>query len=325
MNTFGTNFRVSIFGESHGKWVGITIDGCPAGIDLTVADLLPDLERRKAGATGTTPRKEEDIPIFASGVFNDKTTGAPITIVFENNNTRSADYDALKQVHRPGHADFVLHQKFNGFNDPRGGGHSSGRLTVALVAAGAIAKKVLKGVAINAKLTEVGGDTDIEAAIQKAVDAQDSIGGIVTCTVTGLPVGIGEPFFDSIESLISHAIFAIPAIKGIEFGAGFAAAKMTGSTHNDAFIDEKGTTLTNNAGGINGGISNGNELCFRVAVKPTSSTPREQRTWSNATNAVEAFTVKGRHDLCIALRVPVVVEAVTALALTDLYLPSIKM
>lgn len=318
MNTFGNIFRISIFGESHGKWVGATIDGCPAGIPIMEEDLLPDLERRKAGAAGTTPRKEEDMPVFVSGVFNNVTTGAPLTIVFENKSTRPADYDAIKSIPRPGHADFVLHKKFNGFNDHRGGGHSSGRLTVALVAAGCVAKKVLKNIVINARLTEAGGQTDIDAAIQHAIEEQDSIGGIVTCSVLGLPVGLGEPFFDSLESVISHAVFSIPAIKGIEFGSGFAAAKMTGSVHNDPIIDEQGTTKTNNAGGINGGISNGNELHFRVAVKPASSTPKEQHTWDRAAGAVTPFTVKGRHDLCIALRVPVVVESVTAIALADL-------
>jgi len=318
MNTFGNIFRISIFGESHGKWVGVTIDGCPAGIGLTVSDFLPDLDRRKAGAAGTTPRVEDDMPIFASGVFNDKTTGAPLTIVFENNNTRSADYDSLRATPRPGHADFVLHKKFNGFNDYRGSGHSSGRLTVALVAAGVVAKKILSNIQIDARLTEAGGNTDIGAAIEQAIERQDSIGGIVTCSVQGIPIGWGEPFFNSIESVISHAVFSIPAVKGIEFGSGFAAAKMTGSTHNDPIINESGHTATNNAGGINGGISNGNELIFRVAIKPTSSTPQTQNTWNNTTGSVAPFAVKGRHDLCIALRVPIVVEAVTAIALADL-------
>ena len=320
MNTFGTVFRASIFGESHGRWVGVTLDGCPPGIDMEEADLLPDLERRKPGAAGTTPRKEEDVPAFASGVFNKKTTGAPLTIIFENNNTRSADYEAIRNTPRPGHADFVLDRKFNGFNDYRGGGHSSGRLTVALVAAGVVAKKILGNVRVSASLVEAGGNTDIEAAIQKAVEDQDSIGGIVSCTVTGLPQGLGEPFFNSVESLISHAIFAVPAIKGIAFGSGFDAARMTGSMHNDAIISADGRTATNNAGGINGGITNGSDLYFKVAVKPTSSTPRQQNTWSNATGSVQPFIVKGRHDLCIALRVPVVVEAVTALVLADLLL-----
>ncbi|HEY1032708.1 MAG TPA: chorismate synthase [Flavipsychrobacter sp.] len=320
MNSFGRIFRVSIFGESHGPAVGIIIDGCPAGIALTVDDFTADLERRKAGAAGTTPRKEDDIPEIVSGVFNGYTTGAPITIIFRNNNTRSADYDALRATPRPGHADFVLHEKFKGYNDYRGGGHSSGRLTVCLVAAGVIAKKVIAPVSIQAKLAEAGGNTDIEAAIQKAVEEQDSIGGIVSVSATGLPLGLGEPFFDSAESLISHMIFAVPAIKGIEFGAGFAGTKMKGSEHNDAIIDEKGTTRTNHAGGINGGITNGNELHFRIAVKPTSSTPKAQHTWNTQTQSVETFAVKGRHDLCIALRVPVVAEAATAIALADMLL-----
>jgi len=320
MNSFGTIFRVSIFGESHGPWVGITIDGCPAGLNLEMADFTADLDRRKAGAAGTTPRKEEDEPVFASGVFNGKTTGAPLTILFANNNTRSADYDALKAVPRPGHADFVLFRKFAGHNDPRGGGHSSGRLTVALVAAGVVAKKLLEGVDISATLVEAGGSADISAAIEKAVALQDSIGGIVACRATGLPAGLGEPFFDSAESLISHAVFSIPAIKGIEFGSGFNAARMQGSEHNDVITNAEGATATNNAGGLNGGITNGNELYFRVAVKPASSTPREQVTWNNSSNSMEPFTVKGRHDLCIALRVPVVVEAVTAFVLADLLL-----
>lgn len=322
MNSFGRFFRVHIFGESHGSIVGVTIDGCPAGIELSEADFTTDLDRRKAGAAGTTPRKEADEPRLATGVFKGRTTGAPLTILFENTNTRSSDYEALQATPRPGHADFVLHEKFKGFNDYRGGGHSSGRLTLGVVAAGVVAKKILHEQTIRAVLTEAGGDTNLEAAIERAIAEQDSIGGIVSCSVTGLPVGWGEPFFDSVESMISHAIFAIPAIKGIEFGSGFAAAKMKGSVHNDAIMDESGATQTNNAGGINGGITNGNELFFRVAVKPTSSTPKEQKTWNRETNSVESFQVKGRHDLCIALRVPVVVEAATAMVLADLMLTS---
>lgn len=320
MNTLGSQFRVSIFGESHGKWIGITIDGCPPGLPVAVADFSADLERRKAGAAGTTPRKEDDVPAFASGVFHNRTTGAPLTIIFENNNIRPADYEAIKATPRPGHADFVLDKRSGGFNDYRGGGHSSGRLTVALVAAGVVAKKILTGITIKAHLAEAGGNVDIDAAINQAIAEQDSIGGIVQCSVTGLPLGIGEPFFNSLESVISHAVFSIPAVKGIEFGSGFEAARMKGSNHNDAIINDRGTTRTNYAGGINGGISNGNEIYFRVAIKPTSSTPQEQQTWNNQTQKVEAFTVKGRHDLCIALRAPVVVEAATAIAIADLFL-----
>lgn len=318
MNSFGRVFRLSIFGESHGAGVGIVIDGCPAGVAISEHDFLPDLQRRKAGAAGTTPRTEEDLPELLSGVFNGHTTGSPITIVFRNNNTQSKDYDSIRQTPRPGHADFVLHAKHKGYNDYRGGGHSSGRLTLALVAAGVIAKMLVATSSIHATLIEAGGDSNIEAAIEKAVATQDSIGGIIECRASNIPVGLGEPFFDSVESVISHLVFAIPATKGIEFGSGFGASKMTGLQNNDAIIDEGGTTKTNNAGGINGGITNGNELVFRVAIKPASSTPQEQQTWNNQTKSVESFSVKGRHDLCIALRAPVVVEAVTAIALADL-------
>jgi chorismate synthase len=331
MNAFGRLFRVAIFGESHGESVGVTIDGCPAGLPLKVEDFLPDLERRKGGMQkGTTPRKEDDLPIFKSGVFQDRATGAPLTILFENKNTRSADYEKQRAVPRPGHADFVAHEKFRGFEDYRGGGHFSGRLTVALVAAGVIAKKLLakagqersggkkEHIEINARLLEIGGETDIEKGLQKAIDAKDSIGGLVECRVQGLPTGLGEPFFDSVESLISHAVFAIPAIRGVEFGTGFAAARMFGSQHNDAIVDKEGRTRTNHAGGVVGGLTNGNEFVFRIAVKPTSSTPQEQMTLNWETGEQEPFSVKGRHDLCIALRVPVVLEAVTAIVLADL-------
>lgn len=321
MNSFGRIFRIHIFGESHGESVGLTIDGCPAGLPLAVEDFLEDIERRKGGVQkGTTPRKEDDIPIFKSGLFNGHTTGAPITILFENKNTRSGDYEKQRSVPRPGHADFTAHAKYGGFEDFRGGGHFSGRLTVCLVAAGIIAKKLLKGIDIRSTILEIGGETDIEKGLDKAIEAKDSIGGIVECRVSGLPVGLGEHFFDSAESLLAHAVFAIPAIKGVEFGAGFAAARMFGVDHNDPIADASGKTTTNHAGGIVGGITNGNELVYRIVVKPTSSTPKEQNTWNWDTDTIESFSVKGRHDLCIALRVPVVLEAVTAMVLADLML-----
>jgi chorismate synthase len=320
MNNFGRLFRIGIFGESHGPYVGITIDGCPPGIRLAPEDFLEDLNRRKSGASGTTPRIEEDAPRIISGVFEQKTTGAPLTILFENRNVRSADYDFVKETPRPGHADFVARKKYRGFNDYRGGGHFSGRLTLGLVSAGVIAKKMLTTMKIHARLTEAGGSEDIDGAIRQAQAENDSIGGIVECRVTGVPIGLGEPFFDSLESVLSHGIFAIPAIKGIEFGSGFMAARMKGSAHNDAIIDTEGKTKTNHAGGINGGIANGNELVFRVAVKPTSSTARKQSTLNVKTGKLTDLEVKGRHDTCIALRVPVVVEAVTACVLADLTL-----
>jgi len=318
LNSFGKLFRVSIFGESHGECVGITIDGCPAGLSLSEEDLLPDLERRKGGKQkGTTPRQEADYPIFKSGLFNGKTTGFPITILFENKNTRSEDYQKQRSIPRPGHADWVAHQKFGGNEDYRGGGHFSARLTAGIVAAGAIAKKLMPQVTITAAVTEIGGESDLEKGLQRAIDAKDSVGGLLECRVNGLEVGLGEPYFDSLESQLAHIVFAIPAVKGIEFGAGFAAAKMFGSQHNDAIEDMSGKTRTNNAGGIVGGISNGNELIFRIAIKPTSSTPREQNSLNWDTGKTEDFSIKGRHDLCVALRAPVILEATTALVLID--------
>lgn len=332
MNSFGRLFRISVFGESHGECTGITIDGCPAGLPLVQEDMIPDLNRRKGGQQkGTTPRQEEDLPLIKSGVFNGKTTGFPITILFENKNTRSEDYSKQRSIPRPGHADWVAHQKFGGHEDYRGGGHFSARLTTGIVAAGAIAKKLLnssdgssgkeKGqVSVHAAVIAIAGETDTEKGLQKAIDAKDSAGGIIECRVSGIPAGIGEPYFDSIESVLSHILFAIPAVRGVEFGTGFAAAAMFGSEHNDAIEDMTGKTRTNHAGGVVGGISNGNELVFRLAVKPTSSTPKEQNSLNWDTGATENFSIKGRHDLCVALRAPVIVEAVTAIVLADFML-----
>jgi len=322
LNSFGRIFRVHIFGESHGESVGIVIDGCPAGLSLSEDDLLPDLERRKGGKQkGTTPRQEADYPFFKSGLFNGKTTGAPITVIFDNKNVRSSDYEKQRSIPRPGHADWVAHQKYGGNEDYRGGGHFSARLTTGLVAAGAIAKKIMgEGVSIISAVTEIGGESDLEKGLQKAIDAKDSVGGIVECRVNGLPVGLGEPFFDSVESHIAHIAFAIPAVKGVEFGSGFAAARMFGSQHNDAIENMEGKTRTNHAGGIVGGISNGNELVFRISIKPTASTPKEQNSLNWDSGQVENFSIKGRHDLCVALRAPVILEAATAVALVDLFL-----
>jgi len=322
MNSFGKLFRVSIFGESHGESVGIVVDGCPAGLPLKHSDFSTDFSRRKSGAKGTTPRREADIPRIMSGVFNDFTTGAPLTILFDNTNTRSRDYSKLKDIPRPGHADFTAEQKFGGYQDYRGGGHFSGRLTLGLVAAGVIAKKIIQPMRVESTILEVGGSTDIEGAIDRAVEQQDSIGGIIECRINQVPGALGEPFFDSVEAVISHMIFSIPAIKGIEFGAGFQAAKMRGSEHNDNIMDREGSTETNHAGGINGGISNGNEIIFRVAVKPTSSTHQTQHTINLSTGLMEDLSIEGRHDTCIALRVPVVVEAATAIVMADFLLQS---
>lgn len=320
MNTFGKLFRVSIFGESHGPAVGVTVDGCPPGIELNEDDFNEYLDRRRSGAKGTTPRKEYDIPEILSGVHNGLTTGAPLAIITRNSNTISSDYDNLRSTPRPGHADFTSDKKFKGFEDPRGGGHFSGRLTWGLVVAGTIARKVNMGIDFSAILEEVGGTSDIESALDNAIESEDSIGGIISCRIKNVPAGLGEPFFNSVESEISRLIFSIPAIKGIEFGSGFKAAEMKGSEHNDMLIDEDGTTSSNNSGGINGGISNGNEIYFRVAVKPTSSISKVQNTFNMKDKKLSSLKIEGRHDVCIALRIPVIVESVAAIALADLIL-----
>ncbi|RQO32294.1 chorismate synthase [Taibaiella sp. KBW10] len=318
MNSFNTIFNIQIFGASHGPVVGITLDHVPAGIPLETADFLPDLERRKGGQKGGTPRVEADIPQIVSGHFNGYTTGAPLTILFENQNIRSEDYQKQRAFFRPGHADFVAQEKFKGFEDFRGGGHFSARLTTGIVAAGVIAKKILPQITIEALVTEVGGEKDIEKGLQKAITAKDSAGGLISCTIQHVPIGWGEPFWDSVESRMAQAMFSIPAVKGVEFGAGFAAARMFGTEHNDVYIGAQGRTATNHAGGVIGGITNGNDIVFRIALKPTASTPKEQQSYNRETGQVAPYSVKGRHDLCVALRAPVIVEAMAALVLVDL-------
>jgi chorismate synthase len=322
MNSFGKLFRVSIFGESHGHLVGVLLDGIPSGIPISEEDFLPDLSRRKSGAVGTTPRQEDDIPKIKSGTYEGFTTGAPLLIEVENNNTRSRDYTKLRETPRPGHADFTAFKKFGGYEDYRGGGHFSGRLTTGLVAAGVIAKKMISPATVNANILELGGSPDIEMAVQKAIEDEDSIGGIIECIIKGIPSGVGEPFFDSFEAVLSHMVFSIPAIKGIEFGVGFEAAKMRGSDHNDNFTSKEGQTETNHAGGINGGITNGNDIIFRVVVKPTSSTHKTQHTLNFISNEMQDLSIEGRHDTCIALRVPVVLEAAAAIVAADMMLQS---
>lgn len=321
MNSIGQLFKIDIYGESHGPCVGVILSGCPAGLNIELEDFETDMNRRKGGMQkGTTPRKEEDVPIFKSGIFNGKTTGFPICIEFPNNNTRSEDYQKQRDIPRPGHADFTAHQKFGGYEDYRGGGHFSARLTTGIVAAGVIAKKIISSVQINANIIEIGGCSNLEEGLEKAIAAKDSVGGIIECSVNGLPVGLGEPYFNSVESVLSHYLFSIPAVKGLEFGAGFKAARMFGSEHNDSIVDATGKTATNNAGGVVGGITNGNDLIFRIAIKPTSSTPKTQTSLNWTTQQQEEFSVKGRHDLCVALRAPVIVEAVTSIALVDFML-----
>ena len=324
MNSWGDRFRLSIWGESHGQQVGVSIDGVPAGIALSEEDFTADLERRRAGAAGTTPRKESDTPHIVSGLYNGFTTGSPLTIEFLNENTRSGDYRNLTIQPRPSHADWVAQQKWGGYNDPRGGGHFSGRITLGMVAAGVVAKKILgKEVKFSTDIIEIGGSREKEqwdAIISSAQQSQDSVGGVVECRVQGVKAGLGEPFFDSVESLAAHLLFSVPAVKGVEFGAGFEAARMRGSEHNDPIISADGTTATNHAGGIVGGITNGNEIVARVAVKPTASIAQPQQTLNLESGKVEELVIKGRHDVCITLRAAVVAEAALAIALADLKL-----
>lgn len=324
MNSWGNRFRVTLWGESHGAQVGVTIDGVPAGIALAESDFEADLTRRRAGAAGTTPRKESDAPHIVSGIYRGFTTGAPLTVEFLNENTRSGDYASLASHPRPSHADWVAMKKFHGYNDPRGGGHFSGRITLAIVTAGVVAKKILgSGVTFHTDIIEIGGSTDKERfadIIESARMDRNSVGGVVECRAEGVAAGLGEPFFDSAESLMAHLLFSVPAVKGVEFGSGFAAARMRGSEHNDPIIDAEGHTSTNHAGGIVGGITNGNAIVVRAAVKPTASISREQMSFNCASGQVDSLVIKGRHDVCITLRAAVVVESAVAIALADLTL-----
>lgn len=342
MDTLGAFFRVTLFGESHGPVVGAVIDGVLPGLPIAAEDFTEIIARRKTGGgrCGVSEREEDDIPEILSGVYDGCTTGAPIALIFRNKGQKSEDYAIFERIPRPGHADYTASVKYNYFNDPRGGGHFSGRLTLPLAAAGVIASKVIDSLCvpvqpqgdsaqlqcaryctIRAEVTEIGGEKShegMEKAIEESLASGDSVGGIVECRVTGIPAGLGEPFFDSVESLLSHAVFSIPGIRGIEFGDGFAAARMNGSQHNDPFTDSLGHTSKNGAGGINGGITNGNEICFRVAVKPASSIRRPQETFDFVEERMATLEIPGRHDACIALRVPPVLESVTAIVLADL-------
>ncbi|MDR1667308.1 MAG: chorismate synthase [Bacteroidales bacterium] len=318
MNSFGRIFRVGIFGESHGCCTGVCVDGCPPGIALSESDFEDDLRRRRSGEKGTTPRREADLPRIVSGVFNGFTTGSPIVVEIANNDTAAKDYALFRDIPRPGHADFTAEKKYGGYADFRGSGHFSGRLTAGLVAAGVIAKKIIAPAAVESRILEIGGSADWKEIIERCLTERDSAGGIVECTISGAPAGWGEPFFDSVESVIAHIVYAVPAVKGIEFGAGFAAARMYGSEHNDAFEGQEGATVTNHAGGVNGGITNGNPIVFRVAVKPTSSIARPQTTANIRTGATVTLEIPGRHDACIALRIPPVLEAAAAIAIADL-------
>lgn len=324
MNSFGNSFRITLFGTSHGPAIGIVIDGIPAGLSLSPDEFKPDLARRRSnGTAGCTPRREADVPEILSGLYNGHTDGTPLTVVFRNGDTRGRDYMQFRRHPRPSHADLTAATKYNGFNNPEGGGMFSGRLTAPIVAAGVVAKKILSGITFTTRMAEIGGETDpakFDTLLTELRKAGNSTGGIVEVTAHGIAAGIGEPFFDSVESMASHLAFAIPGVKGVEFGAGFAAARRLGSDNNDRITDRNGTTATNNDGGINGGITNGNDIVMRVAFKPTPSIAMPQETYDFSANGTTPLSITGRHDACIALRGAVATEAALAIALADLYL-----
>lgn len=349
-NTFGNNLSVTLFGESHGDAIGAVLDGVAPGIAVDMEYINKILTLRKGLDAVSTPRREQDEIEIISGVFNGKTTGTPICIVIKNNDTRSKDYSATKDLARPSHADFTAESKYSGFQDYRGGGHFSGRITASLCAAAGIIIPALqkKGIIIGSHISECAGikdrdfvdiNADINAlagkefavlddkkgermidAIKQAKADGDSVGGIVETAVTGLPAGLGEPWFDSIESVLSHAVFSVPGVKGIEFGKGFEITRMTGSAANDCFANKDGVivTETNNSGGINGGITNGMPIIFRTAFRPTPTIAKAQNTVNIKTGENAVLEAKGRHDPCIVHRAKVVVDSVTALALADL-------
>ncbi len=328
-NTFGKLFKMEIFGASHAPAVGATVSGCPKGITLAPEDFRGDMARRRPGQALSTPRKEDDAVEISGGVKDGLANGQPITLTIRNTDTRSKDYDAFKRTPRPGHADYSALKKYGQDVDLRGGGIFSGRMTAPIVAAGVIAKKILseRKIKVEAKLIKVGkAERNFEAEIKDALKNGDSIGGLVECEAVGVPIGLGEPFFDSVESVLSHLLFSIPGVKGVEFGSGFGSVGMRGSQHNDAFQIKNGkiTTKTNNAGGILGGITNGMPVVFRVAFKPTASIAKEQDTVDLSTQTPAKLSITGRHDPCIALRAVPVVEAAAAIALVDLLLQAEK-
>ena len=299
------------------------LSGVPAGISLRAEDFASDLERRRPQSKGETPRHEADEPIVEGVDAEGVTTGESVTIKFRNTNCKSGDYSHLRLHPRPSHADLTQRMKYGEEYNLAGGGMASGRMTVALVAAGVVAKKMLSGCSFRTELVSVGGVTnkaEFESVISQARLAGDSVGGVVECRVSGVERGLGEPFFDSVESVISHLIFSIPGVKGIEFGDGFEGTKSRGSERNDVIINGEGNTKTNNDGGINGGIANGNDIVLRVAIKPTPSIAKAQQTFNFGSNSIEELRIGGRHDSCIARRAMVVVEAMTAFALADLRL-----
>ena len=349
-NSIGKEFIVTIFGESHGKFVGVVVDGCPAGLPLSEIDFQEELDRRiPLEPKIISERVEKDVAKVLSGVFNGFTTGAPIALMVENKETDSKDYESIKDLPRPGHSDYPARVKYGGFNDYRGGGRFSGRVTVALIMAGTIAKKLLSRIDIdvlaytqsigkvktdkkfsaaeirknkNAAATrcpDLACAEKMEEAIINARKEGESLGGVIECITLNTPVGIGEPLFDALDADLAKALFAVPAVKGVEFGVGFKAAELTGSQNNDAFLLKNGkvVTSTENAGGVLGGLSSGMPIMIRVAIKPTPSITREQKTVNLSTMENAELSIKGRHDPCVVPKAVPAIEAVVAITLAD--------
>lgn len=317
MNQFGTNFRISLYGESHGDEIGVIIDGVKPGIIYNEIELIREIEKRKPNSNFSTERKEKDYPIIKSGIFNNMTTGTPICISFKNEDKKSSDYFKTNDIFRPSHSDFVANKKYNGYNDYRGSGHFSGRLTLLLVAAGFFAKKMIP-FEFESKILQIGKETNnFDEYLKQIKNEEDSIGGIIEVRVKEMIVGLGEPFFDSTESVLSHLLFSIPGIKSVSFGN--CNVSLKGSEFNDSIISEDGKTKTNNNGGINGGITNGNDLIVKVFVKPTPSIKKEQTTFNFKNKEMDTLRIEGRHDECFALRLPIVVENTIAIGLADLF------
>ena len=360
-STYGKNIKISIVGQSHSKAIGVSVDGMPVGYKIDMDKLNEFMSRRAPGGSFySTPRKEADMPEFVSGLVDNTTCGAPLCALIYNTNTKSSDYNNIKDIPRPAHADFTAQVKYKGFQDVAGGGHFSGRLTASLCIVGGICKQILedKGIKIAAHISNLGGIQDdkfdminvsleeleqllnnefpiinmdvfekMKSRVEEVKEERDSLGGIIECAVVGLPVGLGDPMFEGMENKIAQIVFGIPAIKGIEFGSGFGVADMWGSENNDEYyIDEEGNvkTYTNNHGGILGGITSGMPLVYRVAVKPTPSIAKEQNSISIKDNNNTKLKIKGRHDPCIVPRAVPVIEAVTAIAILDAYMDYIK-
>lgn len=319
MNKILNEISVQIFGASHSNYIGGVLDGIPAGININFEEIEKSVLARKGGNYGTTSRVESDQIIWLSGFNDGKTNGLPIAFAIENKKIKKEDYK-FRETPRPGHSDFTQLMKYGEFAELSGGGQSSGRMTIVLVIAGQIVRNIIPNIEAQASILEIGGEVDYYGLLAKTQKEGDTLGGIVECVIKNVPAGLGEPFFDSVESVLSHLLFSIPGVKGVEFGAGFASSKMKGSEYNDKFVDIRGKTSTNHSGGINGGITNGNDIVFRVAFRPPSSIQMATESINLKTGEKVILEIGGRHDVSYVLRTPVIIQSVAYLVMADFYL-----